>query len=84
LRRKDDKAPEVYWAQKTPELQAELLDEFYKLKGWNKEGIPTRESLRELGLDYVSQDFIERGILKESGKLSPNETETEDQNNQEA
>jgi benzoyl-CoA reductase subunit BamB len=84
LRRKDDKAPEVYWAQKIPELQDGLLDEFYKLKGWNKDGIPTKESLHELDLDYVSQDLIERGILKESEDPSLNEAATEDQNNQEA
>jgi hypothetical protein len=38
------------------------------MKGWNKEGIPTKESLHELGLDYVSEDFIQRGILKDSPK----------------
>jgi hypothetical protein len=27
------------------------------------EGIPTQESLLELDLDYVSEDFIKRGIL---------------------
>ena len=27
---------------------------------------PTKESLHELGLDYVSQDFIQRGILSDS------------------
>ena len=42
------------------------MDEYYKLKGWNKEGIPTKESLQELGLDYVSEDFIKRGILTDS------------------
>ena len=63
LRRKDDCPPEDHWMQRIPELEAELLDEYYKLKGWNKDSIPTRASLHELGLDFVSKDFVERGIL---------------------
>jgi hypothetical protein len=42
------------------------LDAYYKFKGWNNEGIPTKESLLELGLDYVSEEFIQRGILSDS------------------
>ncbi|MGD2245661.1 MAG: aldehyde ferredoxin oxidoreductase N-terminal domain-containing protein [Candidatus Aminicenantes bacterium] len=67
MRRKDEKPPENHWKKRFPELEKKLLDEYYKLKGWNKEGIPTQESLHELGLDYVSEDFIQRGILKDSG-----------------
>ncbi len=63
LRRKDEKPPETHWKKRFPELEAELLDSYYKLKGWNKEGIPTKESLVELGLDYVIEDFIQRKIL---------------------
>ncbi len=63
LRRKDEKPPETHWKKRFPELEAELLDSYYKLKGWNKEGIPMKESLVELGLDYVSEDFIQRKIL---------------------
>jgi len=63
MRRKDEKPPEDHWKKRFPELEAELLDEYYKLKGWNNEGIPTKESLHELELDYVSEDFIRRGIL---------------------
>lgn len=36
----------------------------YKFKGWNNEGIPTKETLDELGLDYASKDLELRGILK--------------------
>jgi hypothetical protein len=44
-------------------------------KGWNKEGIPIKESLHELGLDYVSEDFVKRGVLTDgedipSGEIS--------------
>jgi len=63
MRRKDEKPPEDHWKKRFPELEKELLDTYYEFKGWNNEGIPTKESLHELGLDYVSEDFLERGIL---------------------
>jgi len=66
MRRKDEKPPENHWKKRFPELEKKLLDEYYKLKGWNEEGIPTKETLHELGLDYVSEDFIQRGILADS------------------
>jgi len=28
-----------------------MLPEYYKLRGWDKEGVPTKEKLRELGLE---------------------------------
>ena len=40
------------------------MDTYYKFKGWNNEGIPTKESLHELGLDYVGEDFEKRGIYR--------------------
>ena len=46
-----------------PELEKELLDTYYKFKGWNNDGIPTIESLKNLDLDYVAKDFLDRGIL---------------------
>ncbi len=66
MKRKDEKPPENHWKKRFPELEKDLLDAYYKFKGWNKEGIPTKESLHELGLDYVSEDFIQRGILEAS------------------
>jgi len=63
MRRKDDRPPENHWKKRFPELEKELLDTYYKFKGWNHEGIPTHESLHELGLDYVSEDLVKRGIL---------------------
>jgi len=66
MRRKDEKPPENHWKKRFPELEKELLDTYYKFKGWNKEGIPTKEFLHELGLDYVSEDFFQRGILTDS------------------
>jgi benzoyl-CoA reductase subunit BamB len=66
LRREDEKPPEDHWKKRFPELEAELLDEYYRFKGWNKDGIPTKETLEELGLDYVSEDFLQRGILTDN------------------
>ncbi|MEW6669302.1 MAG: aldehyde ferredoxin oxidoreductase N-terminal domain-containing protein [Thermodesulfobacteriota bacterium] len=66
LRRADEKPPEDHWKKRFPELEAQLLDAYYKFKGWNQDGIPTKESLNALGLDYVAEDFLKRGILKEN------------------
>ncbi len=63
MRRKDEKPPADHWRKRFPELETELLDAYYKFKGWNSQGIPTKESLEELGLGYVSADFLQRGIL---------------------
>ena len=71
LRRADEKPPEDHWKKRFPELEEKLLDAYYKFKGWNNEGIPTKESLHELGLDYVSEDLLQRGILTDNeGTLS--------------
>ena len=73
MRRKDEKPPANHWKKRFPELEEELLDTYYKFKGWNKEGIPTKESLHDLGLDYVSDDFIARGILTDGEDASSEE-----------
>jgi len=62
LRREDDRPPENHWKKRFPELEVQLLDQYYKLKGFNNDGIPTRESLRELDMDYVGEDLEKRGI----------------------
>lgn len=64
MRRKDEAPPEDHWKKRFPELEKELLDTYYKFKGWNDDGIPTKEALHELGLGYVADEFLERGILK--------------------
>ena len=66
MRRKDERPPEDHWKKRFPELEQQLLDSYYKMKGWNKDGIPTVESLNELDLDFVGEDFIKRGILTET------------------
>jgi benzoyl-CoA reductase subunit BamB len=67
MRRKDEKPPADHWKRRFPELEEELLNAYYTFKGWNEEGIPTQESLRDLSLDYVAEDFLQRGILQEEG-----------------
>ncbi|MCP4898995.1 MAG: aldehyde dehydrogenase [bacterium] len=67
MRRKDEKPPADHWKKRFPELEDELLTEYYRFKGWNEQGIPTVESLHELSLDYVAEEFLERGILQEDG-----------------
>ncbi len=34
-----------------------MLDEYYGLRGWDKEGIPTKEKLLELGLSNIEKDL---------------------------
>ncbi len=63
MRRKDEKVPKDHWRKRFPELEETLLDEYYKFKGWNRDGIPTKETLNKLGLDFVTEDFLQRGIL---------------------
>ena len=65
LTRADEKPPEDHWKRRFPELEEKLLNAYYTFKGWNQEGIPTRETLHDLDLDYVAEDFLKRGILKE-------------------
>ena len=60
-----------------PAFEKQLLDAYYKFKGWNSQGIPTAESLHELGLDYVKDDFIRRGILTDNQQMTPGNTSTE-------
>jgi benzoyl-CoA reductase subunit BamB len=64
LRRADEKPPEDHWKKRFPELEAKLLDAYYKFKGWDNEGIPTKETLEKLDLGYVAEDLEQRGIIK--------------------
>lgn len=64
LRKEDERPPKDHWKKRFPEFEAKLLDEYYNFKGWDRRGIPTREHLNRLGLDYVVEDFERRGILE--------------------
>ena len=63
LRRVDEAPPADHWKIREPEMEQKALDAYYEFKGWNKEGIPTKKTLDNLGLDYVSEDFGRRGLF---------------------
>jgi len=63
LRRADEKPPEDHWRKRFPELEEKLLDNYYKFKGWNNQGIPTKKSLQDLDLASVAEDLEQRGII---------------------
>jgi aldehyde:ferredoxin oxidoreductase len=64
MTRADEKPPKDHWRRRFPELEEELLTTYYRYKGWNDNGIPTRQRLLELDLGYVADDLDKRGILK--------------------
>jgi len=64
MRRADEDPPEDHWKKRFPELEEKLLDAYYKFKGWNNDGIPTKETLLKLDLGYVAEDLEQRGIIK--------------------
>ncbi len=43
-------------AGKVADLESQLV-EYYAVRGWNKDGIPTKEKLTELGLEYAIKDL---------------------------
>jgi len=61
LTRADDTLPARLLEEPMPEGPAKgqmvnlspLLDAYYEFRGWNKNGIPTKEKLNELGLDWA-------------------------------
>jgi len=63
LRRQDERPPEDHWAVRDEQMEQALLDKYYAYKGWNKEGIPTRQTLESLDMKYVADDLEQRGIL---------------------
>jgi aldehyde:ferredoxin oxidoreductase len=65
LRRVDEKPPENHWKKRFPEHEAKLHDDYYRYRGWNSEGIPTRETLEKLSLGQVGQDLEQRGIIRQ-------------------
>ena len=68
MTRADDVPPENHWKKRFPELEKELLEAYYKFRGFNENGIPTKETLVNFGLDFVAEDLIERGILQDTAE----------------
>jgi len=64
MTRADEKPPKDHWKNRFPELEENLLTTYYRYKGWNDNGVPTRKRLEELYLAYVADDLETRGILK--------------------
>jgi benzoyl-CoA reductase subunit BamB len=64
LRRVDEKPPEDHWRKRFPELEDQLLDAYYRFKGWDKQGIPTKKTLQDLELAGVGDDLEQRGVIK--------------------
>lgn len=62
LRRADENQPEEFWDTRDSELEQKHLDAYYERKGWTSDGIPAKETLDGLGLNFVSADFQKRGI----------------------
>ena len=59
IAREKDNVPQVL----DRNLLNKHIDRWYQVKGWDSEGIPTKETLTESGLDYVKQDLENRGIV---------------------
>ncbi len=67
LKKADEKVPENQWRRREPPDEAKLLDMYYEFKGWNNQGVPTRQTLHGLGLDNVADDLEQRGFLASEG-----------------
>jgi aldehyde:ferredoxin oxidoreductase len=72
LKREDERPPKLLFeriSQKTKKRRIDPgkfnrhIDRYYELMGWDKNGIPTTETLEKLDLDYVIQDLEQRDIL---------------------
>ena len=63
MSRSDEKPPQDHWKRRFPELEEKLMDVYYTYKGWNNNGVPTKETLHSLDLDYVAEELEKRGLL---------------------
>jgi aldehyde:ferredoxin oxidoreductase len=72
ISREDDKLPYRVMEEPVPdgphqgmrcsrEELDRMLDEYYRLRGWTDQGVPTEEKLRELGLDFVADELWRLG-----------------------
>jgi aldehyde:ferredoxin oxidoreductase len=77
LRRADERPPQDHWKHRFPEIEEKLLTTYYKYKGWNYDGVPTKERLHELDLDYVAEELEKRGIYK-NGQDQENDQDNQD------
>jgi len=78
LRRKDDAVPEFNFYMKPADYLKKIygdgihtldrnlfnkwIDRFYELRGWDSDGVPTRQTLEELDLGDIYLELERRGI----------------------
>ncbi len=70
ISRKDDTLPPRLLAHARPSGKSagslphlgKMLDEYYDLRGWSEEGIPTRERLKDLGLAWTEETLPIAGL----------------------
>jgi len=63
--RKDDRLPDRLTTEHAPSGPPRdsvvhldpMLDAYYQARGWDRDGIPTREKLQTLGLEHISRDL---------------------------
>ena len=72
--KRDYDYPPPKWFETTPtkgpaagmrlskEIYDNLLDMYYESRGWDKNGVPRKSTLRKFGLDYVIEDLEKIGI----------------------
>jgi aldehyde:ferredoxin oxidoreductase len=73
---KDDTVPDILFEEPSlvtgKPLDREkfngMLGEVYSARGWNKNGMPTRERLEELGMKDVADDLDNRGLMLKKGR----------------
>lgn len=73
ITRKDERPPEDHWKNRFPEHEENLLTTYYKFKGWNENGVPTKERLKELDLGYVAEDLEKRGFYNDGQDQEENQ-----------
>ncbi|MBN2467939.1 MAG: hypothetical protein JXD19_07270, partial [Deltaproteobacteria bacterium] len=52
------------------EKYEKILDKYYEVRGWTKEGIPTRKRLEELGLKEVADRMEKQGLMQTEAKAA--------------
>ncbi|MGC9072157.1 MAG: aldehyde ferredoxin oxidoreductase family protein [Acidilobus sp.] len=73
VRRKDDKLPRRFLTEPLGQGPAKghvveldvMLDEYYSVRGWTRDGVPTRWKLASLGLADIIDDLESKGIKLE-------------------
>ena len=74
MREKHDTLPEHFFKNPSPQTRSPPVDRekfeklkmmYYEIKGWDKNGLPTRSKLEELGLKEVADELERLGLLGE-------------------